>query len=118
MCRRAARDSGCTFVLAASACSSRCPFRILPREVAKRLESREEKVRASSHRSERRQAGNLFPNRALRDLVLQRAVMIADDRIALVGELAEVLVVDPDVLREFELANQARADDECRDAAV
>ena len=45
-------------------------------------------------------------------------MVIADDRVALVAELVEILVVDPDILRELELADKARADDEGRDAAL
>ena len=44
--------------------------------------------------------------------------MVADDRVALVAELVEILVVDPDVLGELELAHEAGADDEGGDAAL
>ena len=43
--------------------------------------------------------------------------MGADDRVPFVAQLVEVPVVDPDVLRELELADKARADDEGGDPA-
>src|SRR5262249_15753830 len=61
--------------------------------------------------------GDLFPDRALGNLVFERAVLISDDRIALVAELVEVLVVRPHVLRELELADEARAADESSNPA-
>ena len=44
--------------------------------------------------------------------------MRADDRVALVAKLVEVPIVYPDVLRELELPDEARADDEGGDAAL
>ena len=80
------------------------------RQVPQRLESGQEEVGAAPHGGERRQALDLFPDRPLRDREVERAVLRADDRIALVAELVEVLVVHPHVLRELELADQAGAD--------
>ena len=54
----------------------------------------------------------------LGDGEVQGAVLGAADRVVLVAEFVEGLVVDPDVLGELELAHQARADDERGDAAV
>ena len=47
----------------------------------------------------------------------KRAVLRADDRIALVAEVLERRIVHPDVHRELELADQARAPDEGGDAS-
>src|SRR5436309_183497 len=54
------------------------------REVSKSLDSRQKKVGASSYGGEGRQTGDFFPERAPRDFEFQRAVLVADDRIALV----------------------------------
>src|SRR5262245_50566875 len=83
-------------------------------QVVQRLQPRQEEVRPSPNGGERRYPGDAPPYRPLRDLELQCPVLCADDRIALVAELVEVLVVDPHVLRELELPNQARADHERR----
>src|SRR5262245_22718300 len=88
------------------------------REVSKRLDAGQEEVGSASYGREGRQTGDLFPDRALRDLVLQRAVMVADDRISLIAELVETLVVGPDVLGELELADETRADHEGGDPAL
>ena len=67
---------------------------------------------------ERRKPCDLLADRPLGDLEFQRAVLVADDRVVLVAEFVEILVVGPDVLRELELADEARADDERGDAAL
>ena len=88
------------------------------REVSKRLDAREEEVGAASHGGEGRQAGDFFADRALGDFVFERAVLSANDRVAFVAELVKVPVVCPDVLRELELADEARADHESGDATL
>src|SRR5262249_48316551 len=45
-------------------------------------------------------------------------VLRANDWIAFVAKFMEIAVVGPDILREFKLTDQARADHEGRDAAV
>src|SRR5262245_39047396 len=88
------------------------------REILQRPETGQEKVRAALHGGEGRQARDLLPDRPLRDRVVERAVLTADDRVVLVAKLVKVPVVDPDVLRELELADQARTDDERRNPAL
>ncbi len=88
------------------------------REVSKRLDAGQEEVGAASDGGEGRQPCDLLPDRPLRDLEFQRAVLLADDRIALVAEFVEIPVIDPHVLRELELADEARADHEGRDPAL
>ncbi len=67
-------------------------------------------------------AGNpviFFPDGTPRYFEFQRAVLMADDQeVAFVAELVKISIVRPDVLRELELADQARADRERRDAAL
>src|SRR6202040_4071526 len=87
------------------------------REVSKGLDAREEEVGAAPHGGEGGQAGDFLSDRALGDFVFERAILVADYRVALIAEFMEVLVVCPDVLRELELADEARADHEGRDAA-
>ena len=48
----------------------------------------------------------------------KRAVLCADDRVALVAELVKIPIVHPDILRKLELADEACADHERRDAAL
>src|SRR3954452_1522515 len=72
----------------------------------------------ASDRGERREALDGLADRSPGDLVFQRAVLVADDRVALVAELVEVPVVGPHVLSELELADQAPADHEGRDPAL
>lgn len=77
----------------------------------------QEKICAASHRREGRQPEDLFPDRALRDFVFQRAVLMADDRVAFVAEFVKIPVVHPDILRKLELSNEARANHERDNAA-
>src|SRR5207248_8754104 len=56
-------------------------------------------------------------DRSLGDLEFQRAVLVADDRIALIGEFVEVLSIGSHVLRELELADETRATNEGGDAS-
>src|SRR3954447_6294496 len=86
-------------------------------QVAERLEPRQEEIRSTPDGRERRDPGDPLFYRSLRDLELECTVLRADDRIALVAELVKGLVIDPHVLRELELANQARTDHERGDPA-
>src|SRR5262245_35905198 len=87
-------------------------------EVLQGLQTRPEEVRAAAHGRERGQSANHLSDRTLRDLVLERSVVRPDDGVSLVAELVEVLVVRPHVLRELELADEARADHEGRDPTL
>ena len=49
---------------------------------------------------------------------LERSVVRADDRVALIAQLVKVPIIYPDVLRELELPDEARADDEGGDPAL
>ena len=71
------------------------------REVSKGLDAREEEVGAAPHGGEGGQAGDFLSDRALGDFVFERAILVADYRVALIAEFMEVLVVCPDVLREL-----------------
>src|SRR5947209_5125119 len=87
-------------------------------EISKRFDTREKEVSAASHGGERRQAGDLFPDRTSWDLEFKRAVLVADDRVPLVAELVKILVVHPYVLCKLELPDQTGADHECGYAAL
>src|SRR5205085_3536757 len=87
-------------------------------EVSKRLDAGEKEIGAASHGGEGRQAGDFLADWALGDFVFERTVLSADDRVAFVAELVKVPVVRPNVLRELELPDEARADHECGDAAL
>ena len=75
------------------------------REVLKSLDAGEEEVGAASHSREGRQASNFFADRTLGDFVFERAVLCADDRIALVTELMKIAVISPYILRKLELSD-------------
>ena len=60
---------------------------------------------------------DLLPDRPLGDGHVVRPVVRADDGIAFVTQLVEPGIVDPHVLRELELPDQAGAADKGRDAA-
>jgi hypothetical protein len=62
---------------------------VQPREVAERLDAGEEEVGAPPDGGEGRQPGDPPPDRALRDLEFQGAVLVADDRVALVAGFVE-----------------------------
>ena len=86
--------------------------------MSKRLEARQKEVSPAPDIRECRQPCDFLPNRALRDFVFQGTVLVAADRIALVAQFVKVPVVHPNVLRELELSNEARADNEGGDAAL
>src|ERR1700722_1168334 len=86
--------------------------------MAKRLEAREKEIRAASQRGEGRQANDLLANGPLGNLELERSVVRANDRVALVAKLVEVPIIYPDVLRELELPDEACANDEGGDPAL
>ncbi len=63
------------------------------REVSKRLDARKEKVGAASHGRESWQAGYFLADWTLGNLVFERAVLVANERVSFVAELVKVLVV-------------------------
>src|SRR3954470_14451806 len=87
-------------------------------EVAQCADPGEEEVRAAFQRRERRNPLVYLANRPLGYGEVQHAVLGTTDRVVLVAEFVEGLVVDPDVLGELELADQVGADDERGDAAI
>src|SRR5262245_49973766 len=87
------------------------------RQVSQCLQSGKKEVGTALHRREGRQSFDRLADRSLGNLVFERAVLISDDRVALVAELVKVLVVCPDVLRELELADEARTANESGDSA-
>ena len=87
-------------------------------KVAQRLDTRKEEVATALYGRESGQALYLSSDRTLRDRQIVGAVLSADHRIAFIAQLVEIWVVDPDVLREFELAHETCADHECGNAAI
>ena len=87
-------------------------------EVAQGVDSRQKEIRPAGERCEGRYPLVHLADWAVGDGEIQCAVLGADDRVVLVAEFVEGLVVDPDVLGELELADQVGADDERGDAAV
>src|SRR5262245_13003946 len=75
-------------------------------EVAQSVHPGQEEVRSACERGKGRNALVHLADRSFGDGEIQRAVLGAADRVVLVAEFVEGLVVDPDVLGEFELANQ------------
>src|SRR5690348_6689071 len=82
------------------------------------LQAWQEEILAAAAGRKRGQPLDRLAHRPLRNLVLEGAVVRADERIALVAELVKIPIVDPDVLRELELPHEARADDERGDTAL
>src|SRR5262245_18590689 len=89
--------------------SCRRPFVILPRKEAKPLDAWEEEVGAASYRGEGWKPLDHLPNGSLGDLVFQRAVLGADDRIAFVAEFMKRPIIGPDVLSKLELPDKTGA---------
>src|SRR5271163_3887851 len=88
------------------------------REIAERLQAGKEEVCAAPDCREGWQARDLLANWTLGHFEFQRAVLVADDRIAFVSEFVKVPVVRPDILRELELPDKAAADHKGRDSSV
>ncbi len=86
------------------------------REVAQRGDAGQEEIGTAFQRREGGKPGeHFFSDRAAGgNGEFQRAVLDSADRVVLVVEFVEGLVVDPDVLCELELPDQAGTDDECR----
>src|ERR1700757_4179591 len=87
-------------------------------EVSEAVEAREEEVGPAGERGEGGQSLENLADGTLGDLVFQCAVLCSADWIPLVAQFVEVAVVDPHVLCELELADEAGADDERRDAPI
>src|SRR3954468_13883755 len=75
-------------------------------------------IRTGSDRGERGNAGDLLLDWPRWNGQIERAILGADDRIALVVESLEVGIVGPHAHREFELTNQACASHERGNAAI
>src|SRR6476660_8243733 len=111
-CLAPARNTPCT--------PKRCgaPLTAIKRcKVSKRLEARKEKIGAALQGGEGRQAGDFLPDRTHRNFEFERPVLSTDDWVMLVGKLVKIPVVYPNVLREFELPDETRADHESGNAA-
>src|SRR5204863_911337 len=81
-------------------------------EVTECLEARQEKVRTTTNRRECRQALDRLADRPFRNLEFQCAVLVADDRVALVAEFVKVAVVRPHVLGKLVLPDETGAPNE------
>src|SRR3982751_5181394 len=87
-------------------------------QVAKPFDGGKEEVRSPTQRGELRQSFDLLADGPLRDGHVECAVLRAADRIVLVAELVEGLIVHPHIHRKLELADEAGAADECSDASL
>src|SRR6516165_3691619 len=88
------------------------------REVAKRFDTRQEEVGATSYSGEGWQSGDFLADRTLGNFEFKCTVLIADDRIAFVTKFVKITVVGPDILCELKLADEACADHKSGDAAL
>ena len=75
-----------------------------------RFDTGEEKVGTTPDGSEGRQSGDFLADWTLGNFKFECTILVADDRITFIAEFVKVTVVRPDILRELELADQARAD--------
>src|SRR3954447_213494 len=87
-------------------------------QVAKPFDGGKEEVRSPTQCGELRQSFDLLADGPLRDGHVECAVLRAADRIVLVAELVEGLIVHPHIHRKLELADEAGAADECSDASL
>ena len=76
-------------------------------KVLKRFNARNKEVGSPSYCCEGWKARHLLSDRTLWNCKIKRAVLSADHRIAFVAQLVEIWIVDPNVLDEFELADEA-----------
>src|SRR5713101_8111046 len=98
----AARGSDCRFVAVGSCSCVYLPFGSVGItkgcEIPKRFEAREKDVSAALYCGEGRQTGDFLADGTLGNFIFERAVLRADDRIALVTEFVKVPVISPYVL--------------------
>src|ERR1700761_8843594 len=87
-------------------------------QVSEAVEPRKKKVCSAGECGEGRQPLENRADRTLGNLVFQCAILRSADRIALVLQFVKVAVVDPHILCELELADQAGAYDERGDTPV
>src|SRR5689334_13997184 len=88
------------------------------RQIAHGIDAWKEEVRPTCQSGERGQSLESSADWPLGNFEIYCAVLRSADRIVFVAELVKRGVIDPDVLGEFELPDQAGADDEGGDAAV
>ena len=84
----------------------------------KRLDTWQEEIGAALDGREGRQPLYLSSDWPLWDRHIVGAVLSADHRIAFIAQFVEVRIVHPDVLYEFELADEAGADHERCNTAI
>ena len=87
-------------------------------KVPKRFNTRNEKVGSSPYCCEGGKALYLLSDGTLWNCKVKRAILGADHRIVLITELVEIWIVDPNVLDEFELTDEACADHKRRNPAL
>jgi hypothetical protein len=87
-------------------------------KILKRFNTRNEEVGSSSYCCEGGKALYLLSDRTLWNCKVKPAILGADHRIVLIAELVEIWIVDPNVLDEFELADEACADHKRRNPAL
>src|ERR1700733_3697558 len=87
-------------------------------EVVECLDTRKEEIAATFYGREGGQTLYLSSDRPLRNSYVVAAVLSTDHRIAFIAQLVEIWVIYPNILREFELADETCADHECRNTAL
>src|SRR4051812_22221543 len=73
------------------------------RQEAESANPGQKEIRTAVDRGERRQSGDLLPDRPPRDGHVVRAILRADERVAFVTQFVKPGIVRPHVLRELEL---------------
>jgi hypothetical protein len=87
-------------------------------QVLKRFDPWNEEVCAALYGGKCRKTLYLLPDGTLGNRKVKRPILAADHRIMLIPELVEIWIVDPNVLDEFELADEACADHKRCNAAL
>ena len=84
----------------------------------KRFYTRNKEVGAALYGRESRKALYFLSNWTLWNRKVKRAILGTDHRIVFIAELMEIWVIDPNVLRKFELADKACAYHERRNPTL
>src|SRR5262249_34598628 len=95
---------------------SSCPF-FERRKIAKRSNSRQEKIGAATHRCKCRKSLDFFSHWSLRNCHIVGNVVRTYEWVPLIAQFMKIGIVYPHIHRKLKLANQTSAADEGGDAS-
>src|SRR5947209_7830385 len=91
---------------------------LMSSKVSECLHPWQKEVCTSHYRREGRQPRYLLADRPFRHGKIEAAILVADQRVSFVPQLVKIRVIDPDILRELELAHEASTQNESCNAAI